>query len=168
MNTDTPIQMPQQTEPFVVPAGDGPFIELGDHRANIKVSAQNAGGAFILLDTEVDPGGNVLPHVHTREDETFYILEGRFAFLVGDRAITAGPGDTVFAPRNLAHTWRCIGPELGRVLVLISPGENFEAFGIAMAQRGFVPSAAMADPAARTQFMALARQYGIEMLPSIK
>src|SRR5687767_7820170 len=95
----------QQLEPLVVPAGTGPYVELGDHRGHIKLSARSTGGAFLLVDTEVDPGGNVPPHIHRREDETFHILEGRFVFRVDEQTISAGPGDTVFAPRNLAHTW---------------------------------------------------------------
>ena len=53
----------------------------------------------------------------------------------------------------------------GRVLVLVTPGANFEAFGSAMAQQGIVPSAAMADPALAPAFIALCACYGIEMLP---
>ncbi len=158
----------QQVEPLVVPAGTGPFVELGDHRGYIILSARSTGGAFVLVDTQVDPGGNVPTHIHTREDETFYVLEGRFEFGVGAATFDGGTGNTVFAPRDLPHTWRCVGPEPGRVLILVSPGDNFEAFGIEMAQHGFVPSAAMADPAARAEFMALARCYGISMLPSLK
>ncbi|MBW3622369.1 MAG: cupin domain-containing protein [Armatimonadetes bacterium] len=155
-----------QIEPLVVPAGEGPFVELGDHRAHIKVTAQASNGELVLAETKVDFRGGVPPHVHTREDETFYIQEGRFDVRVGDRKIEAGPGDTVFAPRNVPHAWNCVSEGGGQVLVLITPGANFEAFAIRMAQRGYVPSAAMEDPATLAEFMALAEQHGIQMLPN--
>lgn len=154
--------------PLVVPAGQGQFFDLGDHRGWGKVGSPHNGGAFLLAETHVDPDGGVPPHVHRREDETFYILEGRFALQAGDRTIEAGPGDTVFAPRDLMHTWRCVGEAPGRALLLVTPGANFETFAGEMAQRNLVPARDMADPALAAQFMALAAQHGIEMMPPIK
>jgi quercetin dioxygenase-like cupin family protein len=156
------------TEAVVTPAGQGPFVELGDHRAHVAVSSRDTGGTFGLAVTTVDPEGGVPPHVHTREDETFYILEGRFAALVGGRAIEAGPGDTIFAPRNVPHTWRCVSAAGGKLLVMLTPAANFEAFAIEMAQRASDPQADMSDPAKRAEFMALCERYGITMLPPIK
>jgi quercetin dioxygenase-like cupin family protein len=156
------------TEAIVTMAGQGPFVELGDHRAHVAVSARDTGGAFALAVTAADPDGGVPPHIHTREDETFYILEGRFAAMVGGRAIEAGPGDTIFAPRNVPHTWRCISPQGGKLLVMLTPAANFEAFAIEMAQRGCDPQADMTDPTKRAEFMALCERYGITMLSPIK
>ena len=154
--------------PLVVPAGQGQFFDLGDHRGWGKVGSPHNGGAFLLAETHVDPNGGVPPHIHRREEETFYILEGRFALQVGDQTIKAGPGDTVFAPRDLMHTWRCVGETPGRFLLLITPGANFEAFAGEMPQRNLVPARDMADPTLAAQFMALTEQYGIEMLPPVK
>jgi quercetin dioxygenase-like cupin family protein len=151
--------------PLFVPDGTGPLADLGDHRARIKVSARDTDGAFLLADTDVDPQGGVPPHIHDREDETFYILAGRFAIEVGEQSIEAGPGDTVFAPRGIPHTWRCISDTPGRFILLITPGANFEAFAIEMGRHGFVPAAAMADPALAAEFIALTSRYGIQMLP---
>ena len=150
--------------PLVVPAGTGQFVELGDHRGYAKLTTRNS-GAFLLSETEADPQGGVPPHIHTREDETFYILSGRFTFWVGDRTIEAETGDAIFAPRHIPHAWRCVSAEGGRMLILFTPGDNFEAFAFEMAQRGANPAADMADPATIAEFMALAERYGITMLP---
>ena len=154
--------------PLVVSAGAGPFFELGDHRGNVKVSARQCNGDFALLDTVADPQGGVPPHVHTREEETFYILEGQFAIQVDDQTILAGPGDTVFAPRNIAHSWFCVSETPGRFFLLITPGANFETFAGEMAQRNFVPARDMVDPVLAAQFLALTSEYGIQMLPPDK
>lgn len=155
------ITLPTTSNPLVVHAGTGRYVDVGDHRGYFTVSAQTTGGALSIVETEVDPHGGVPPHIHRREDETFYILSGRFTFGIGEETIDAGPGDSVFAPRNLAHTWQCISAEGGRMLVLLTPGDNFEAFAIEMAEHGIVPS----DPASLPKLLALAERYGIEMLP---
>jgi hypothetical protein len=56
----------------------------------VKVSSEESGGVFTLLDN-TNPAGTFLPpHVHKREDETFYILEGEFEFKVAGQTLTAG------------------------------------------------------------------------------
>jgi quercetin dioxygenase-like cupin family protein len=154
--------------PSYVPAGEGPYFDMGDHRVWGKVGSAQTGGAFLLAEVEADPGAGVPPHIHSREDETFFILSGRFALAVGDRMIEAGPGDTVFAPRNLPHAWQCVGETAGRLLALITPGANFEAFSAEMAAGGALVGDAMATPASAAAFMAITARYGIEMLPQIK
>jgi mannose-6-phosphate isomerase-like protein (cupin superfamily) len=154
--------------PAYIPAGQGQYFDLGDHRGWGKVGSAQTGGSLLLAEAEADPHGGVPPHTHSREDETFFILSGHFAMMVGGRMIEAGPGDTVFAPRNLMHTWRCVGETPGRLLAVITPGANFEAFSVEMAMNGVVVDAAMADPAAAAEFMAISERYGIEMLPQIK
>ena len=108
------------------------------------------------------------PHIHSREEETFYVLAGRFQIQVGDQVAELGPGDTAFAPRNVMHAWRCIGDTKGRVLTLSTPGENFETFFTAMHDGGVGAKVALGDPSAAAAFMALTESCGIEMLTAIK
>ncbi len=151
--------------PVVVPHGMGPFFDLGDHRGWVKVSSLHNNGAFLLAEMEAEPGGGVPPHIHTLEDETFQILAGRFEIMIGEHTIEVGPGDIIFAPRNIKHSWYCIGDEPGRAILLVTPGANFEAFAGEMAGRGMVPAEAMREPKTAESFLTLTRQHGIEMLP---
>jgi quercetin dioxygenase-like cupin family protein len=151
--------------PAVVLAGSGLFVNLGDHRALGKVSAAQSGGAFLFAEMEADYRGDVPTHIHAREEETFYILEGRFEFVVDGRVSQAGVGDTVFAPRNIPRSWRCISLTGGRAIVLVTPGANFEAFAIEMSRRGIDPAAAAADPAIFEECRALCEEHGITFLP---
>jgi quercetin dioxygenase-like cupin family protein len=155
-------------EPSHVAGEQGHFFELGDHRGWGKVSSTQNGGTFLLVETEADPNGGVPPHIHSREEETFFILSGRFALMIDGRMIEAGPGDTVFAPRNRMHAWRCISETPGRFLLLITPGANFEAFAAEMAMKAVVPAEAMENAAVAAEFMEITSRYGIEMLPAIK
>ncbi|BDI30867.1 hypothetical protein CCAX7_29180 [Capsulimonas corticalis] len=151
---------------YLIPGGMGQFFDFGDHRGRVKVSAQATAGAFLFCEVEVDRGGGVPPHIHSREDETFYILEGRFAFQIGNETVIANPGDTVFAPRRVAHAWYCVSEGGGRATLLITPGANFEEFAGALADLNIVPKKAMMGEEA-SQFIRLSARYGIEMLPHL-
>ena len=61
-------------------------------------------------------------HMHTREDEYSYVLEGRMGALLGDDVVYAEPGDFVFKPRDQWHTFWNAGDEPCRILEIIAPG----------------------------------------------
>jgi quercetin dioxygenase-like cupin family protein len=73
------------------------------------------------------PSGDMGPlHVHRRDDETFYVLDGELMLYVGDDVVTAGPGVCVLAPRNVPHTYKVTSAESARWLIISSPA-GFEA-----------------------------------------
>ncbi|WP_169405678.1 cupin domain-containing protein [Deinococcus apachensis] len=82
---------------------------------------EDTGGAFALVEECVQAGLEPPPHLHTHEDETFYLLEGEVEFQVGDRRHRATPGDCVFLPRGLPHAFKLRSPT-ARLLVLLTPG----------------------------------------------
>src|SRR5579883_1167748 len=94
--------------PRLVPARGGEYAEMGDHRGYIAMSARDTGGTLAVFVMEADFNGGAPPHIHNREDETFYIQSGQFEFWVDGQTIEAGPGDCVFAPRDIPHCWRCV------------------------------------------------------------
>ena len=151
----------ETTHPVFCAAGEGPWIELGDHRGRPIVNSSQSGGAFLLCEVEVDFLGGVPPHIHGLEDETFTVLEGRFEVTIGDQTVCAEAGDTAFAPRGIAHTWHCTTESGGRLLVLVTPGENFERFAMQMSQELLVPS----GPEFIARVSALANAHGMTMLP---
>lgn len=158
---------PQQASPspLIVRAGEGHYTDQGVYRGYLKLDAHTTDGTFILLDVEADLGKGVPPHVHHLEDETFYIQQGRFQIQIGNHLYEVGPGDTLFAPRNIAHSWYCTGEEPGRLFILVTPGANFEAYMHEMTQGGQAPMNAMQDPEAIAAFMAMTEHYGMTMLP---
>ena len=83
--------------------------------------------ADAVVETHDQPGGGPPPHIHHREDETFQILEGEYEFSVAGKTIRACQGDTLFAPRDIPHTYRYVGKTPGRLLTVITPA-GFEGF----------------------------------------
>jgi mannose-6-phosphate isomerase-like protein (cupin superfamily) len=75
------------------------------------------------------PGDFNTLHVHTREDEIWHIIEGEFEFRVGEKIFRAGPGDTVFGPRNIQHCFRYAGESgVGRLIILYTPAGSERFF----------------------------------------
>ena len=77
-------------------------------------------GAFLLMEATLAPGTEPPPHVHSREDELFYVLEGGFDVYVGEDAFKVKTGECVFLPKFKPHAFVIRSPRL-RVLALFTP-----------------------------------------------
>lgn len=100
------------------------------------LSAAATRGAMSIVDS-LSPAGSGPPrHVHDREDEAFILLSGQCEFWQEGETSTKGPGEAAFIPRGREHTFRVIGTEACRHLVILTPG-GFESFFAEMAQGGF-------------------------------
>ena len=85
------------------------------------------------------PGYGPPRHVHYGSDELFYVLEGEFLFLVGERQVSALPGTFVFIPGGTVHAAKVIGSEPGKVLAAYIPGgleRSFEEFAQLRTEQG--------------------------------
>ena len=131
------------------------YLRFGEVEITLKASGEETGGAFAVFE-ENEPVDTGL-HVHEREDELFYVLEGEHVFTVGDTEHHAGPGDLVFAPRGVPHAQRRVVPRTGRTLVLTAPA-GLEGFfrELADAERAGVLGPDAYDRASR--------DYGIRWL----
>ena len=74
-----------------------------------KTSSDQTGGAYSLYEVSTHPGGGPPPHVHHREDESFYVLQGEFEFVVDDSTTRAGMGSLIYVPRGTLHAHKNIG-----------------------------------------------------------
>jgi mannose-6-phosphate isomerase-like protein (cupin superfamily) len=99
---------------------------LGSLTTNLA-EKKDTNGAFCLVEGTLAPESEPPPHVHTREDELFYVLEGEFDVYVGKEAFKVEAGECVFLPRFTPHAFVIRSPWL-RVLALFSPAGLEEAF----------------------------------------
>jgi len=104
-----------------------PVYSPANPKGGWKLKTQKTRGAYSVLESVVQPSTGPEPHRHSREDEGFYVLEGQYEFRVGTQVINAGPGDFLFAPRNVPHTYKNVGTAPSRHLTIISPG-GLESF----------------------------------------
>jgi quercetin dioxygenase-like cupin family protein len=113
---------------IAVPAGAGRTIEvLPGETVIFKAVSTDTDGAYTLIEVIDEPQAGPPLHLHRREDESFYILEGTFAFQIGDLAETATAGWFMTAPKGVPHSYKNIGTTPAKMLTLFVPAgiENF-------------------------------------------
>ena len=128
-------------------------------------TGEDTHGQFALIEAVGRRGNVPPPHIHHREDEIFYILEGEIDFSVSDRTIKGTPGTMIFLPRDVRHSFT-IESEQYRMLILVTPA-GFEAWF-----REFsVPAPAMTLPPANEpaygevrRMLEAAPRYGLEFV----
>jgi mannose-6-phosphate isomerase-like protein (cupin superfamily) len=117
-------------EPQTVPAGAGETTWFTVNRMTLKATAESTGGAFGLVEAVGPPGSSPPLHIHHREDESFWLLEGEVTVRCGERTFSAGPGSFTFLPRGIPHTFVVEGDRPARLLSLSVPG-GFEQYFVA-------------------------------------
>ena len=103
-------------------AGEGQAVWFLRNHMTIKATAASTGGAFGLVESLIAPGFSPPLHVHHREDESFWVLEGEVSMQCGDRTFQASAGSFVFLPRDVPHTFVVEGDAPVRMLTLLTPG----------------------------------------------
>jgi mannose-6-phosphate isomerase-like protein (cupin superfamily) len=130
-----------------------------------KVPSHRTGGAYSLFKVATQPGAGPPPHIHHREDESFYVLEGEYEFLVENRTIKVGAGSLLYFPKGTLHAHKNFGEEVGRMLMSQTPGGLYERFFERIGDEVRDPSAptAMESPPDEARLAAIAAEYGIEV-----
>ena len=114
--------------PRIIGPRDGKFVDLQSVGVRFMIWGAETGGTFSLVEHPIPPRTLVAPlHLHEREDEYSYVLEGRMGALLGKDVVYAEPGDLVFKPRNQWHTFWNASDTTCRLLEIISPA-GFEHF----------------------------------------
>ena len=119
--------MPIFMKPIQIPAEGGKKLNVLGIPMVIRIHGRDTGGVVSAVESHDVPGGGPPPHIHHREDETFQILEGEYEWTVGGKTFIAQKGTTIFAPREIPHTYRYLGRPPGRLMCIITPS-GFEGF----------------------------------------
>jgi quercetin dioxygenase-like cupin family protein len=144
--------------PIQVPSEGGKKVNVLGIPMVIRIHGHDTGGIVSAVESHDVPGGGPPPHIHSREDETFQVLEGEYEFTVDGKGFIAKKGTTIFAPRGIPHTYRYLGQTPGRFMCVITPAgfeEFFEVIGaLTPQQQQDIP-----------QVITIAKQFGLEFLP---
>ena len=96
--------------------------ELGVVGARFTMAGGPSERRYSLVEHPIVPRGLAVPvHLHTREDEFSFVLEGRWGFMLGPSVVHGEPGDLVFKPRDVWHTFWNATDRPARLLEIISP-----------------------------------------------
>jgi len=112
---------------------------FGSRVIDVKASALDTNGGLCVTETiDVEEGGPAR-HLHHEQEEWFYVVEGEHVIEVGDVRYELGPGDSVLAPREVAHVWAHVGEGTGRLIGALQPAGRIEAFFDELAKLGSSP-----------------------------
>jgi mannose-6-phosphate isomerase-like protein (cupin superfamily) len=143
--------------------GEGTSVWSLGGRFTVKADSALSEGRLALVESLAFRSTEPPLHVHHREDEAWYVLDGQMTFYVGDRVEVAGPGSFVYAPMGLPHAFT-VDIEPTRVLVLATPA-GFEHFALELGEpaTGDEPPGPLHVPAPDVLGPVGAR-YGIEVI----
>jgi mannose-6-phosphate isomerase-like protein (cupin superfamily) len=146
--------MPESTPtPIITAAGTGTTWNVVGDNITCKVSGDQTQGAYAVVEEMSPPQGGPPLHLHSRTDEIFYILEGEYQVVCGNRTFNAPQGTVFVVPKSVPHSLRNISAATSRVLVTLVPG-GFEKF--------FAEANDITDPA---KVMEIAKHHDVEFLP---
>jgi quercetin dioxygenase-like cupin family protein len=155
--TDTEKILPK----MIAPELSNSYWYIG-HLMSILISASDTGGSFSLIHGFEIKGLEPPPHIHTREDESFYILNGEIDYTVDQKVFSARQGDWVFLPRNIQHSFR-VKTDQAEVIIHLSPG-GFEDYFREMSEPAkelVIPPRPQGPPDVK-RIVATASKYGVK------
>ena len=144
--------------PIQIPDTGGSRVNILGLTLFVRLHGRDTNGVLSVCESHDAPDDGPPPHIHHREDETFQILEGEYEWTVGNNKFVAKKGETIFAPRGVAHTYRYVGKTPGRLMCVITPS-GFE---------GFFEEVGALSPQQQQDIgrvMEIAKKYGLEILP---
>jgi quercetin dioxygenase-like cupin family protein len=147
----------------VVGPGEGTATWFLGNLMVVKATARSTGGAYGLVESWIPAGASPPLHVHHREDETFWVLEGEITFRCGAESYQVRAGGYVFLPRGVPHTFRVDGDAPARMLTLLTPGGG-EAFFVEGGRPAERPTLPPAGPPDLERLERVAREFGAEFV----
>jgi quercetin dioxygenase-like cupin family protein len=152
------------TQAMATQAGQGEARWWFAGLAVIKATAEDTDGRLTMVEVTEPAGAEAPLHVHHREDEAFWILEGSVTLYVGDEMIEASAGDFAWGPRDVPHRYT-VGADGCRMLFICTPAgfENLVRDMSVPAETRTLPPASDEEPDME-MVAAVARRYGCELL----
>jgi quercetin dioxygenase-like cupin family protein len=112
----------EHTRAIVIGPGDGQTVaNPAGGGLTYKARSVQTRGALTAWESTAAPGEGPPLHLHAKEDEFMYVLEGRLRFRLDETEHPAPAGSFVFIPRGVPHTWQNAGDAHARILFFFTP-----------------------------------------------
>ena len=135
----------------IVRPGHGQTVTVAGDEYRFLGTGAGTDGCYFVMAATVPPGGGPPPHMHAREEEGFYVLDGELDFTAEDKTLRLGPGNYINMPKGTPHAFKNNTERPARMLITCAPA-GIEHF---FAEADGKPPEALAEIAAR---------YGITIL----
>lgn len=108
-------------QPTLTNPSEGRTIAVVGDIYRFLATGDETNGKYAMWEAIVPPGGGPPPHVHSREEESFYILEGEIIFHLGDQRIVATAGMFANMPVGTPHSFKNESTRTARMLISVAP-----------------------------------------------
>lgn len=157
MSSDSGAGFPAYSvHPTLTDADEGRTFRMLGTTMRLMATAAETDGRFTVLEQVTPPGWGPPRHVHSREDEIVYVLEGTYEISVGAECRAVSAGACAVLPRGIPHGFRNVGTTPGRLLAVNTPG-GLEEY--------FLTIGKCSPPPSPVQLVAIAKPYGLTLLP---
>jgi quercetin dioxygenase-like cupin family protein len=152
------------TQAVIRTPGEGRTIAVVGDVYRFLATGEDTNGKYALWEAIVPPGGGPPPHVHSQEEEGFYVLEGEIMFTVNGERVVAGPGVFANMPVGTPHSFKNESGKTARLLISVAPAgleKMFFEFGVPLPE-----GSTTALPPTKEEIeklLAVAPKYGIEI-----
>ena len=144
-----------EPQPIFVPPQEG--VKLDSRAVTHKLTGEQTGGAYYLFESVFGPGAGNRLHLHRREDEVCYVLEGALEIRLADQTLVLEAGGVAHLPKNIPHAIRNPLGAASRYLFMASPAGLDKWFdALEAAERN--------DKLDAEMYRKLSLDYGIEWL----
>jgi|SRR5579864_4104173 len=155
------------TQAVVKQPGEGRTVAVVGDIYRFLATGEDTNGKYALWEAIVPPGGGPPPHVHSREEEGFYILEGEITITIGDKHLVARAGIFANMPVGTPHSFKNESSKPAKMLISVAPAgleKMFFEFGVPLSEGS--TTALLPTKEEIEKLLAIAPSYGIKiMLP---
>ena len=156
--------MSNPSTPVIRKPAEGRTVAVVGDAYRFLATGEDTNGKYALWEAIVPPGGGPPPHVHSREEEGFYVLEGEITLQVGDKRLVAGPGMFANMPVGTPHSFKNESGQPAKMLISIAPAgleKMFFEFGVPLPEGSTTALPPTKDEIEK--LLAVAPRYGIEI-----
>lgn len=151
-------------EPTIRHPGEGRTIGVVGDVYRFLATGEDTNGKYAMWEAIVPPGGGPPPHIHSREEESFYILEGEIKFQINGQQLVAKAGMFANMPVGCLHSFKNESDRPAKMLISVAPAgleQMFFEVGVSLAE-----GATTALPPTKDEIeklLAVAPKYGVEI-----
>ena len=151
-------------QPTLKQPGEGRTIGVVGDIYRFLATGEDTDGRYAVMEAIVPPGGGPPPHIHSREEEGFYVLEGEITFQLGEERFVAGAGTFANMPIGSLHSFKNESSKPAKMLISVAPAgleEMFFEVGVPVA----LGSTSVPPPTREEieKLLEIAPRYGIEI-----
>ena len=156
--------MSNPATPVIRKPAQGRTVAVVGDMYRFLATGEDTDGRYALWEAIVPPGGGPPPHVHSREEEGFYVLEGEITFTINGERVVATAGMFANMPVGTPHSFKNESDKPARMLISVAPAgleKMFMEVGVPLAE-----GATTALPPTKEEIeklLAIAPGYGIEI-----